>query len=471
MARVVVIGGGITGLAAAYRLQELARDREAAIELQVLESGPRPGGIISSQLKDGFLLEEGPDSFITDKPWALALAKRLGLEKELLPTNPTRKSYIAWGNDLHAIPEGFHLMAPGSAMAVLKSGLFSLDGKIRVSMERLIKQRKIKEDESVGSFVQRRLGKEALERLVQPLVSGIYGGDPHEMSMLATFPRFVEMEERHGSLSAAMSARKADGGGSLDEGVSGARYSLFVSLKKGISSMVEALIEALPGGSVLVGAAVQSLARVAGKWEITLDTGYKTTADGIILALPAPKAARFIQPFDEQVAKTLAEIKYAPSVNLHMAYPWAALPRAPEGFGFVVPSLAKSPLLGCTFASAKFPGRAPKDKALLRAFVAPTHFNWDEEDILTAVRQELSKWLGAEGEPFFTHFKRYNAALPQYTVGHMGRIAAMEWRVKTLPRLALAGNAYRGVGLPDCIKSAEEAAELLWAKLLQPSHG
>jgi oxygen-dependent protoporphyrinogen oxidase len=467
MPKIVVIGGGVTGLAAAHRLVELSQERNTPVEVQVMESSSRLGGITATRQAESYLMEEGPDSFITDKPWALDLCRRLGLERDLVPTNPARQSHVLWDGKLHPIPEGFHIMAPGKLRAVLKSSLFSMEGKTRIAMERLVRPRQDKEDESVASFVQRRLGPEALERIVQPLVSGIYGGGVDEMSMLASFSKFVEMEKEYGSLTAAMKAGEKN---APPDGTSGARYSLFMTLWRGMGSLVNALYESLPQGAAVVTAAVQSIVRVSGRWDITLDTGYKTSADGVIIALPAPKAAKLLRALDSGVADTLAGVKYAASANVHFAFPWTSITKSPEGFGFVVPAVLKLPILGCTFSSAKFPGRAPKDVALLRAFIAPTHLDLDDEEILEKAKGTLKQVLGIQGEPMFGVFKRHAQVLPQYTVGHPARMAGLDWRVKIIPRLTVAGNAYRGVGLPDCIKSAEDAAELLLAKMAQPSH-
>lgn len=465
--KVIVIGGGIAGLAAAHRVMELAREKGAPLDLQVLEASPRPGGIVRTMHEGSFLLEEGPDSFITDKPWALDLARRLALDRELLPTNPGRKSHVWWGGKLHPIPDGFYVMAPGKLKPILSSTLFSVDGKARISMERLVPVRKSKDDESVGAFVRRRMGAEALERLVQPLVSGIYGGDVDQIGMQGLFAKFVDMEQTHGSLSAAM--RSAEKPPIPEDGVSGARYSLFMTLRNGMGSLVDALLAALPKDSVLVNASVQSLERVSGRWDVTLDTGYKTSADGVIVALPAPKAARLLRAVDGGMADALGAVKYAASAAVYFSYPWSALGNVPETFGFVVPAAEKKSILGCTFASAKFQNRAPKDMALLRAFIAPTHLDMDEEELLPIVERDVQSMLGIQGSTLFTAFKRHGPVMPQYSVGHAEKMSALDWRVKIIPRLTLAGNAYRGVGLPDCVKNAEDAAALLLEKLSQPA--
>lgn len=458
--KIAVIGGGISGLSAAHRLMELSRESGRTDEVRVLEASPRLGGIVSTRTGNGYLLEEGPDSFITDKPRALELCKRLGLEKDLIPTNAVRRSHVLWGGRLHPVPEGFHLMSPGKTSTLLGSSLFSMDGKARLLVERLVKPRKESGDESVASFVRRRLGPEALERLVQPLVSGIYGGDVEELSMRALFPRFADMENIHGSLAAARSAAR-DGEG---EGTSGARYALFMSLKSGIGSLIEALSRALPQGCASVQASVQTIFRGGDRWELTLDTGHSLSVDGVVLALPAPRAAKLLRAVDGAAADALSAVRCAPSANVTFAWPRAAA-QIPESFGFTVPGSLGKPLLGCTFSDAKFPGRAPEGAALLRAFIAPSFLDRDDDELVQAARETLAEVLGLKGEPLFSLVKRHAQAMPQYTVGHVDRIASLDLRLKAIPRFVLAGNALRGVGLPDCVKSAEDAAERLFAAL------
>lgn len=470
MPRFIVIGGGVTGLAAAHRLTEIAAARGEPAEVQVLEASARPGGIVSTVNKDGYLLEEGPDCFITDKPWALDLCRRLGLSGEIIGVSPgPRRAYVVRRGALLPVPEGFRLLAPCTLKSLFDSPLLSLPGKLRAALDLFIRPRVSKDDESVGAFVRRRFGRQVLERIVQPLVTGIYSADPDRLSLRASFPKFQELEAKHGSLLRALRSRESDEAAAEGE-ASGARYDLFRTLRKGMGGLVSALVSRLPQGAVLVHAAVQEIRRVAGRWDVLVDTGHKLSADGLILALPAQRLAKLLRPLDSGAADILAQVPYASSGTLHLAFPWSAVQGAPEGLGFVVPAVENNSLLGCTFSSAKFPGRSPREVALLRAFIHPSRLDLEEEILVEKVRGDLAHLLRIKGDPVMAHFKRHSAAMPQYPVGHLDRVAALDWRAKIIPRLTLAGNWQRGVGLPDCVKSGEDAADLLVSKMSQPSH-
>jgi oxygen-dependent protoporphyrinogen oxidase len=511
MMRAVVIGGGITGLAAAHRLTELARERGIALELQLLEAGDRVGGAIATERREGFLLEAGPDSFITDKPWALALCRRIGLAERLIGTNDAhRRSYVVRGGKLHPVPEGFQLLAPSRFGPLATSRIFSWPGKLRMAMDLVLPARKDSADESIGAFVERRLGREALERMAQPMVGGIYGADPYALSLQATLPRFREMERRHGSLIRAMWAARrrsgvqvfrssgvqADRAGTRtpehpntrtpEQGVSGARYGLFVSLDGGMQVLVDALTQRLPPGTLTLGARVTHLERHApdtsdpqatipsppnaqrltpnayAPWRVTLADGASITADAVCVALPAYRAAALVERVDADLAARLLAIPYASAATVNLAYRRADVPHALDGFGFVVPAREERAILGCTFSSVKFPGRAPDGHALLRAFLGgPGVAQASDAEMEAAVRDDLRLLLGIRAAPMWVSAALHPNAMAHYTVGHLDRVAEIEDRVTRLPGLALAGNAYRGIGIPDCVHSGEQAAEAL----------
>ncbi len=456
--RVAVVGGGIAGLAAAHRLVELSRERPRSPQLTLLEGRDRLGGTIATERADGFLIEAGPDSFISEKPWALALCQRLGLSDRLVSTDDRfRRTYVVHRGRLKPLPEGFQLLAPARFWPFVSSRLFSWPGKLRMAMDLFLPKRVGSDDESLGSFVRRRLGVEALERVAQPLVAGIYTADPDSLSLAATMPRFLEMERTHRSLVLALwrAARKV-------EGVSGARWSLFVTFADGMEELVRALADRLPAGSVRLKERVVGLHRDRGRWRVGLADGSVLDADAVIVAAEAHQAARMVRSLDPSLADLLEAIPYASSATVTLAYRREEIAHPLDGFGFVVPRLERRPILACTFSSVKYPGRAPAGHALLRVFVGGALderiLTGDDERIARIVRAQLDGLLGITRPPLLTRVYRYPAAMPQYQVGHLETVAAIERRLAGHPGLALAGSAYRGVGISDCVHSGEDAA-------------
>jgi oxygen-dependent protoporphyrinogen oxidase len=315
--RVLIIGGGITGLAAAHRFTELARERGLDLDLRLVESGPRLGGVLRTERSDGFLLEAGPDSFITQKPEALDLCRRLGLESQIIGTDPShRRSFVARGGRLLPVPEGFQMLAPSRLWPFVMSPIFSWPGKLRMALDWVLPARTGSGDESLGQFVERRLGREALERMAQPMIAGVYGADPHILSLQATLPRFQEMERRHGSVIRAMVAQaRAGGAPNGSAGVSGARYGLFVTLQDGMQTLVDTLAARLPSGSVHLGTSASHLSpQPDGTWRVRLTgpTGSEEwVVDAVCLALPSHRASLLIEPFDPGLGARLAAIPYA----------------------------------------------------------------------------------------------------------------------------------------------------------------
>jgi oxygen-dependent protoporphyrinogen oxidase len=470
--RIVVIGAGVTGLAAAHRLLELAGERGIDLDLRVLDAGNRPGGTVSTVRRDGFVLEHGPDSFITDKPWALALARRLGLQEQLVGTRPEhRRSFVVRGGRLLPVPQGFQLLAPAKFGPLLGTPIFSLAGKLRMGMDLLIPARRDEADESLGDFVTRRLGREALERMAQPMIAGIYGADPHALSLQATLPRFREMERKHGSVIRGMWAGnrrkketgKRKSGGSGVDGVSGARYGLFVSFRDGMQTLTDALAARVGPERILLDSRVKSLAREGETWRLALSDGSSIECDGVILALPAHAAGALLAGVEPEAAELLFGIRYASAGTVTLCYRREDVPHPLDGFGFVVPAAEGLTILGCTFSHVKWPNRAPEGFALLRAFLGESALEGREEPELDRlVRDDLRRLLGVTAEPHFAERWRGSRCMPQYAVGHLERVAEIERRVGALPGLALAGNAYRGVGVPDCVHSAGQAAERIF---------
>ena len=485
MRRVVIIGGGISGLAAAHRLIESSSQSEGPLEVLLLEASPRLGGVISTEHRDGFLIEGGPDSFISEKPEAIELAKRIGLSSNLIETNKEhRRSFIVRGGKLRPVPEGFHLLAPSRIWPFLTSDILSLSGKARLALDLFLPRASFTNgevDESLASFVRRRLGREALERVAQPMVGGIYTADPEKLSLRATMPRFLEMEREHGSLIRAMwkaGSSPTVREGSVTSGTSGARYSLFLSFDGGMQMLTDRLAERIAHGStnlslsdIRLNTEVEALtfdresARKgkARAWGVRIVGGELITADAVCLALPAYASARLLRAVDAQLATELDAIPYASTATINLAYKRADIPHPLDGFGFVVPFIEKRTLMACTFSSVKFAARAPADHALLRAFVGgalqPEMFELDEDEMIHGVRDDLHELLGIERQPLFAQVSKWPRSMPQYHVGHLDRVANIQKRLSDFAGLTLAGSSYAGAGIPDCIRSGETAAD------------
>jgi len=458
MNRIVVIGGGITGLAAAHRVHEI----NPAIKVTLLEASDRLGGTIQTEHRDGFLLERGPDSFISEKPEALALAKRLGLESQLIQTNETfRRSFIVRNGRLRAVPEGFQLLAPSRMWPFITSDIFSLAGKARMAADLFLPRKSTNGDESLASFVRRRLGQEALARMAQPMVGGIYTADPETLSLRATLPRFLDMEQKHRSLILAMLRQSR----AQKTGTSGARYSLFLSFDHGMQVLVDAL--ARINTNILLNTRAQRLTFDQG-WTVITDKNEQLGADAVCLAVPAFIAASLVSDVDTRLADKLRAIKYASTATINFGYRRSAIKHPLNGFGFVVPVIEKRSLIACTFSSVKFADRAPNDHVLLRAFAGgalqPEIFALDEATMATRVEADLRELLGISEEPLFVEVAKWERSMPQYEVGHLDRMNEIDTLAAKIPGLALAGNSYRGAGIPDCIRSAEAAAEEFHAK-------
>lgn len=467
--RIAIVGGGIAGIAAAHRLVEISRERGQGLDLQLLEAGSRLGGSISSERTDGFVIESGPDSFISEKPAALRLCERIGLASRLIGTREAdRRTFIVHDGRLHPLPDGFLLLAPTRFAPLLSTDLFTWRGKLRMGLDLLLPRGRERDDESLGSFVTRRLGREALERVAQPLVGGIYTADPDTLSLAATMPRFLEMERKHRSVILAMWRQQKQAAAAAHTG-SGARWSLFVSFDEGMQTLVDHLARRLPEGVVRLRTSVAAIDRDAGAWRLEMTGGARFAADAVILATPAHRAAGLVARLDDALARALGEIPYASSATVSLAFRESSLPRPLEGFGFVVPVVEARGIIACTYSSRKYQGRAPEGHVLLRAFVGGAlqgqRFAEDDASMVANVRRELADLLGIRDEPLLVRVHRHPLAMPQYQVGHLDRIARIETRAAALPGLYLCGNAYRGVGLPDCIRSGEEAADAVFARL------
>jgi len=503
--RVAVVGGGITGLAAAHALVSASSPTgRPAHEVVLLEADTRPGGKVLTVRRDGCLLEAGPDAFLTTKPHALHLVRALGLEAELIGPSEPRTVAVFWRGRLHPLPEGLALIAPTRAGPLLRSTLFGLLEKARMGCDLLLPARRGDGDESLAAFVRRRLGQAAVDRLASPLLAGIYAGDVERLSLRATFPHLAEVERRYGSLirgfvasrptlagaSAAPDARgrmaagrtaaegddlpaaapveQGDGTSVADPGGS-AGLPLFMTLRAGMGRLVERLVEVLEAAGVelRVGTAVETVARRPGGYTLHLAGGGRVDADGVILACPAFAAAKLLARLAPEAARLLDQIRYASTATVSLAFPATAAGAVPAGHGFVVARGEGVRITACTCLSAKWPGRAPPGAVLLRAYVGsaldPDALAMSDDEIVAEVRRDLARTMGLTAAPLFTVVTRWPQAMPQYEVGHLERLAEVDRRLAAFPGLALAGAGYRGLGLPDCIRQGEEAARRLLA--------
>lgn len=477
--RAVIIGGGITGLTACYRLMQQAQANDLPLDVVLLEASDRLGGVITTHHRDGLLLEQGPDCFLTTKPEGVELCAELGFADLIGTTTEHRQSFIVRRGRLVPVPQGFYLMAPGSLRPFVTTSAFSWPGKLRMALDLVLPRRAATEDdESLADFVTRRLGREALERMAQPMVGGIYTADPHHLSMQATMPQFLDMERRHRSLILALRHRQRQAS-AQQPGVSGARYGLFASFRHGMQTLVDALADRLPAGTVRLQTPVRSvrLDPDSQRWIVSPQDGPKPRpgdgpdleADAVCLALAAPHAARLLTGLDPELAAGLCDIPYASSAIVTLAYDRADVAHPLNGMGCVVPAVEQRNLIACTFSSVKFAGRAPDGKVLLRAFVGGAlqqeQALWPDAKLQDAVLRDLRQLLGLTGKPALCHVSRHASAMPQYHVGHLARVERLEARSRRWPGLALAGNAYRGVGVPDCVRSGDEAARGLTSHL------
>ena len=547
--RVAVVGGGIAGLAAALRLLERSRAEGRPVAVTVLEADPVPGGKVRTDRVDGLVIEQGPDSLVAQKPHGIALARRLGLGGELVGPGPAaRRTYVVRDGRLWPMPEGFALGVPVSAAGLWRSPLFSWRGKLRASLEPLIPPRRDGEDESLASFLRRRLGREVAERLAAPLLAGIASGDPEQLSVRATFPQLVRLEREYGSLVRGMrrqrrgagttrpgatagerraagaaagsgvptaqggpepagraaaaragglpAAAPPPGGGSGGgEGVSPAAGPApggpggsgrpgdgapggapFVTLRGGLGRLPQAAAARIRdlGGRLVTGARVVELAAgpAAGTYTVTLAGGQRETFDAVVLAVPAWAAAELLEPLVPGAAAHLAAIPYKSTAVVALAFPQEAAGPL-DGSGFIVPPGEGRFLTACTWVSAKWPGTAPPGIALLRAFAGrpgEDPLELEDAEIAGRVLADLRELAGVRGQPLHTRVYRWPRAMPQYPVGHLDRLAALHAALQEHPRLALAGAGYRGVGVPDCIRQGEEAADRIWAALAAGRH-
>jgi protoporphyrinogen/coproporphyrinogen III oxidase len=464
MKRIAIIGGGISGLSAAYTLEE-KRQSGTPVEYVLFESSPRLGGVLVTDHVDGCIIEAGPDSFLTEKPWAADLCRKVGLGDQLIGSNDSdRKTYILTKGKLVELPDGLMFMVPTKIIPTVLSPLFSVRTKLRMAAEWFHPPHKATEDETVAQMVERHYGSEMVDLLADPLLSGVYGGEASQLSVRAVLPRFADMEAKHGSLGRAMLSARMK----LAAATKAPARPLFSSLKDGMQQMVDAVVACLNASSLKTSVPVQSVIRQDNGW--TVSAGYETDHfDALIMAIPTQAAAAVVQAADQDLSRDLGGIQYSSSVTVTLGYDEKVRASLPPGFGFLIPRSEGHRMLAATFVHNKFPHRAPENRAIVRCFLGGARdeqiLQVSEPGILEIVRSELREIIGLNAEPLFARVYKWKSAMAQYSVGHLERLQRIELLRQKLPGLALAGNGYNGIGVPDCVRSGAEAAGKVLAEM------
>jgi oxygen-dependent protoporphyrinogen oxidase len=468
MKRVVIIGGGISGLSTALYLKEQAHAAGHEIEYLLIEKGNRLGGNIFTEKVDGFLIEGGPDCFLSEKPWAAQLCKHLGLGDQIIPTQEENKgTFVLSKGKLHEMPEGLILMVPTKIWPLLTTSLFSWMGKLRMGFELFIPAKHGKEDETLGSFVRRRLGREALDKIAEPLVAGVHAGDPETMSMRASFPKFMEMEEEYGSLIKGMLARMRKAK-EVQRAQAGPRPTMFMTLKDGLGTMINAIASRLDAPSIKLNTAVSRIEEKDGRYVIHFHPSSliphpsPLEADSVILSTPAHISSSLVKEMDPSLSEKLATVPYVSTATVTLAFK-ASEVSLPRSFGFVIPRVEKRRIMAATFTSRKFAGRCPDEYVMIRCFVGGSKneylVNLDDNGMVEMVREELKDIIGITAEPVLSRVFRWRKAMPQYTIGHLDRVHSIFEKVHRHPGLYLTGSAYHGIGISDSIREGEITAK------------
>ena len=469
MPKIIIIGGGIAGLAAAVHLKSGAKAYDKTVDLLLLEKDKRIGGKILTEKHDKFLIEAGPDSFLPEKIWSVNLARHLGLEPEMLPSNDQFKgTFIYSRKGLHSLPEGVMLMVPTSFWPMAKSHLISWPGKIRMGMEVFVPKRKYPDDESLASFVTRRLGRECLEKIAEPLVAGIHTSNPDNMSVLATFPRFVDMERKSGSLIMGMIASMKNRPHATLSGPpskpGAPKMTYFMSFKDGMQTLSKACVDYIGKDSIFTKASVKAIEPRNKGYAVVLESGETLEADHVIIASAAYDAAGMVKGFDTTLAEHLNRIEWSSSATVSIAFRKDDIKVPLKGFGFIVPRVEGRSINAATYSSIKWSYRAPDDHVLIRAFVGGGHHEelvheLDDAGMVAMIKDEFDAVLGLKADAMFSRVYRWYKGMPKYTVGHLDRISHLDRILSVHSGLHLIGCSYKGIGIGDCIHEAQIAAE------------
>jgi oxygen-dependent protoporphyrinogen oxidase len=458
--RIAIVGGGISALACAVALKEKGCD------FTLFEKQPVVGGKLLTEKVGAFTVEGGPDSYLPEKIWSVQLIKKVGLAGEMLCSNDAHKgTFIYSGGRLHPLPEGVMLMVPTMIMPLAKSRLISWPGKIRMGLELFVPPRKDRKDESLAEFVTRRLGRECLEKIAEPLVAGIHTSNPDNMSVLATFPRFVEMEQKSGSLIKGMVAALKK---RPPPNPAGEKMTYFMSLKGGMQQLAEGCVSFTGAERIRTGTAVAAVEKKAGSYRLTLSDGSTAEFDAVVLATPSYVTEELLGGMDGALCRLLSAIAWSSSATVSIAFRKGELGKPLPGFGFIIPRIENRRINACTWSSIKWAGRGPDDTVLIRSFLGGGHHedlvSRGDQELLATVREELREMIGITAEPLFFKVYRWFQGMPKYTVGHLERIAAIDEKLKEHPGLFLIGCSYRGIGIGDCVRSGFDAAAAVAAK-------
>ncbi len=462
MKRVVIIGGGISGLSTAYFLQEEAKSKGVDLKYWLIEKNNRLGGNIITEKVDGFTVEGGPDNMLSQKPWALELCKKLGLGSSLLNTNKDGQTFILWKGKLNPLPEGFLLMIPTKISPLIFNNFFSIKGKLIMALDLIKPKGDPNKDESLSEFVRRRLGQEALDKIAEPLVAGVHAGNPDTMSVKSSYPRFIEMEQKYRSLiKAMMSAKKMAAQTSAKKEP---EHTMFVTLKDGLAMLPQTIVKNLDKNSILTNTSVKNIAKSADDktFIVNIEGSEPIEADDVILTTPAHISAKLLQHLDSKITKELEQIPYVSTATISLAYNKSDLKEPLKGFGFVIPKAEGRKIMAATYSSQKYAYRAPEDKTLIRCFVGGAKNEelvaLPDEELISFAKADLADILGIKADPIFAKVFKWFNAMPQYIIGHSERIAFINERLKQHPGLHLAGTAFK-TGIADSVHNGELVAK------------